>query len=51
MYCKYGSSIDHENVIGDYAHVLMLHCAEEFMGEGTHIVSAVVLPNLKWQMV
>jgi carbonic anhydrase/acetyltransferase-like protein (isoleucine patch superfamily) len=36
------ASIDHENVIGDYAHALMLHCAEEFMWEKEHILVQVL---------
>jgi acetyltransferase EpsM len=48
------ASIDHENVIGDYAHVSphATLCGRVHVGEGTHIgAGAVVLPNLNWQMV
>jgi acetyltransferase EpsM len=43
------ASIDHENVIGDYAHVSphATLCGRVHVGEGTHIAGAVVLPNLK----
>jgi hypothetical protein len=39
--CIMAASIDHENVIGDYA-LLMLHCAEEFMWEKEHILVRVL---------
>jgi serine acetyltransferase len=40
------ASIDHENVIGDYAHVFLM-LRKSSCGEGTYWCGAVVLPNLK----
>jgi acetyltransferase EpsM len=45
------ASIDHENVIGDYAHVSphATLCGRVHVGEGTHIgAGAVQFKNGKW---